>query len=248
VLKYVSKGLFVAAAMFVATFVATEARASVISIANPGGTVSEIGARLRWGGSGFEASVYDSNPFNQSPTLNPGGTPFWQVGTAYGFRINFDAATGLFSLDLDVNDDNSFGAGETISRSVFAAPGQVSYLNTAFKYIMISGNESDSTARSNVSNLVINGSAQASLVPGGFLLDQFYKDSSDLAMPLITITGDLTFTVAGTSTERPAWDFRLRNAGPVPVVEAPEPSTIALIAMALLSMFGFGLMRRRGIA
>jgi hypothetical protein len=30
--------------------------------------------------------------------------------------------------------------------------------------------------------------------------------------------------------------------------EAPEPSTIALIAMALLSMFGFGMMRRRADA
>jgi hypothetical protein len=32
------------------------------------------------------------------------------------------------------------------------------------------------------------------------------------------------------------------------VSRVPEPSTIALIAMALLSMFGFGMMRRRAEA
>jgi predicted transporter len=31
-------------------------------------------------------------------------------------------------------------------------------------------------------------------------------------------------------------------------ISVPEPSTIALIAMALLSMFGFGMMRRRADA
>lgn len=42
-----------------------------------------------------------------------------------------------------------------------------------------------------------------------------------------------------------------RSAGTLegfPQASVPEPSTVALIAMALLSMFGFGLMRRRGVA
>jgi len=205
--------------------------AAITSIADPGGTVSEIGTRIRWGATGFEASIFDSNPFAQTPTLNPGGTPVWNPvsGAPHKFQITFDNVTGALSLAVDFNRDLAFGAGESISRSVFNAPPTTSYVDYGFKYLSISGNEGGNPGRSSVGNLVINGVSMASMTPGGLFLENFYKDSSGSLLTTVNITGEMDFIVAGTSQERPSWNFTLKNSEFAPV---PEPSTY--IAGALL--------------
>jgi hypothetical protein len=211
--------------------------AGMVTTTNPN-VSSEIGARIRWGGNNFEGSVYDSNNLNQNPTLNPGGAPAWALNQPYGFKVSFDSATGTLALSIDFNRNDSFGDGESISRSTFAAPGATSYAGQGFKYLSISGNESGSTARSQVTDLVINGTSFSTMAPGGLFLENFYKDSGDSLVADWMITGKITYLTAGTNQERPGWDFRFRDAAVV-----PEPSTYIAGGLALLPLL-FGLRAR----
>lgn len=213
---------------------AMTASAGIISTPSPDSTVSEIGTRIRWGGSGFEASIFDSDPFAQTPTLNPAGSPVWSPvsGAAHQFRITFDSTTGNLGLDIDFNRSGTFETSESISRSVFV--GTTSYLGLGFKYLSISGNESGSTSRSSVENLVINGTSLPSMTPGGLFLENFYKDSSGNLLTTVTITGAIDFTVQGTSQERPSWNFTFRNAEAASVPDAGN--TLALLGIALTGL------------
>ncbi len=207
----------------------------------PGG---EIGARIRWGSSGFEASLFDANPLDQSPQLNPAGAPVWQVNTAYAFQVDFDSATGVLGLKVDFDNSGTFAAGETITRSTFAAPSLTSYLGKGFNYLSISGNESGSTARSTVTNLAINGTAMNSITPNGIFLESFYKDQLDVPMTAISISGKLTFTTSGTGQERPSWNFTFRGAAD-PVSTPDGGVTASLLGLALA---GLGIARRTFVA
>jgi hypothetical protein len=207
------------AALLAAALASSSAIAGTVTTTNPSGT-SEIGSRIRWGGSGFEASIVDSNPFGQTPTLNPSGSPVWQVGQGRNFEISFDSTTGTLGLKVDFNGTNGFEASETISRSVFGGT-TTSYTGLGFKYIQITGNESGSTGRSNVSDLVINGTSHSTLTPNGAFIEHFFKDAGNAVMTNILITGKLTFTAAGTSQERPSWNFNLLNAEAPVVVPLP---------------------------
>jgi hypothetical protein len=57
---------------------ATGAQAAPIpitAVADLAGTSAAIGARIRWGGTGFEAPIFGSIPFAQTPTPKPDSTP-----------------------------------------------------------------------------------------------------------------------------------------------------------------------------
>ncbi len=205
-----------------------------ITTAGSGGT-TEIGGRIRWGATGFEASLFDNDPFAQNPTLNPGGAPVWLLNNAYKFEIAFSSTTGDLTLKVDFDNSNSFGLGESISKSTFNSPPQTSYAGLGFNYLSITGNESGSTARSELNNLMINGTSLPSLVPNGTSLAQFYKDSSGNPIMNITITGDLTFLTTGTAQERPSWNFNFQNSAPP--VPAPAGAGLVAIGLGLVGWF-----------
>ena len=56
------------------------------------------------------------------------------------------------------------------------------------------------------------------------------------------------YLVVGTTTNGDTGTYSGTISAPNGTATVPEPSTIALIAMALLSLFGFGMMRRRADA
>jgi hypothetical protein len=217
------------------------AAAPIAPVAAPSGANTEIGARIRWGGSGFEASLFDpdfgtNGTINQSVNLNRPGAPAWQVGRAYGFQIDFTSATGALGLAIDFNRNNSFQPFETISRSVFAAPDLVSYTGFGFETLWISARQSG-TARSQITDLTINGSAQTSLTPAaGTGISRHYAASHGNPIADWLITGNITFLTAGTSQESPAWDFKFLDAGTprgADPAEVPLPAALGLFALAV---------------
>ncbi len=216
-----------AAALVVVVGVPLAAEAAIVTVGNPN-ISSDIGARIRWGGTGFEASVFDNNPFSQSPTLNPAGAPVWQLNQGYDFQVTFDSATGTIGLSVDFNRDNSFGADESISRNTFTAPnGLASYVGYGFNYLQVAGNGSVSS----LSNLVINGASFPTITPAGVQTDTYFTDSSGNPITQFNITGTLTFTGTGSAQENPAWNFRFIS--PEQPAAVPEPATLALLGLGL---------------
>lgn len=212
-------------------FTEQRSEAEFIVTSNPNGTTA-LNARLRWGRNGFEAAVYEGA--TEKGNLNPAGTPVWGVGNDYKFNVNWNGATGDFSLSVDFNRDDFFGSGEVVS---FNSPGKI---GTGYQYLTISGNETGSGAgRSNVSGLVINNNTPSTLTPNGTLLDTHYKDDTEITQ--ISISGALTFTTAGTSDERPSWNFRFVVPPPA-AAPVPEPITLAAFGLGGLSLLA---VRRR---
>jgi hypothetical protein len=206
-------------------------------VAAPTTITSEIGARIRWGGSGFEASIFDPQAGPQGQLrhlaqLDPRGAPVWQLGQAYGFRVRFDGASGELSLAVDFDRNRDFTAGETIARSLFLAPGLTSYKDMGFEALWISVRQSR-TAQSRITDLMINGTPQDSLLPAaGQGIGAYYGQHGLRPMTVLDVTGNLTFATRGTAQESPAWDFKLLNAREP--VNVPLPAAMAVLGVALL--------------
>jgi MYXO-CTERM domain-containing protein len=212
----------------------------------PLGADTEIGARIRWGGNGgFRGSVFDpdfgaNNQINQQ-SLNG---PLWQVGTAYGFEVRFTSASGALSLAVDFNRNQQFSSGETVTRSVFGAPGPSSFAGESFEALWISVRQ-NGTARSSITDLVVNGAAQASLAPaagqGGGM---YFLGANGQAPQDWVVRGNVTFFGA-TAQESPAWDFKFMN---VPTASGSEPTAVSApagVAVLALGLLGLAAVRRR---
>jgi hypothetical protein len=233
-----------AVAMAVATpALAPAAQASAITAQSvaPLGADSEIGARIRWGGQGgFRGSVFDpdfggANQIHQQ-ALN--GPP-WALNTAHAFEVRFTSETGALSLAVDFNRNAQFSNGETVTRSVFAAPGPLSFVGESFEALWISVRQSG-TARSSITDLVVNGVAQSSLTPAaGQAAGMYFLGANGQAPRDWVVRGNVTFFGA-TAQESPAWDFKFMNVptatGGAEPTAVSAPAGIAVLAMGLLGL------------
>lgn len=230
-----------AVALAMVAAVPTTASAAVIAVANPGGS-GVIGARIRWGGTGFEAAIRSGtycpapSPNVCGPVLNPTGTPVWTVGADYAFKVEYKTDGSLY-LGVDFNRSNGIEASEELTYN-FGAP-----LNgQGFNFLQVFGNDGTGTAESQVSNLKINGTSIATLASGvAASTDTFYDDNSGGATAWL-ITGELRFITSGTASENPSWNFNFRSPGTPDPATVSVPGTLALGGMALL---GLGATRRR---
>lgn len=212
------------------------AEAGPVVIGTPVGSADSsgnIGARIRWGGTGFEAGIRRGSPTNGNYTnLNPAGAPAWVVGTPYKFETNWAWDTGIFSLSVDFDGSSTFGPGETVTQAFTGGAGTgASRLNYGFYGLRIFGDQTASTATSQLTGLSITGSPVPDIVLGAnSSLTTEYRDFTNDVLDAntwtgLTLTGSITFTTPGTGTERPAWTISLLNPTPV-----PEPGTWVLMA------------------
>ncbi len=242
----------VAAVVFSSAFQQVEA--GPVAIGVPVGSpdsAGNIGARIRWGGTGFEAGIRRGSPTNGNYTnLNPFGTPAWVVGTPYKFETNWAWDTGIFSLSVDFDGSSTFGPGETVTQAFTGGAGTgASRQNFGFYGLRIFGDQTSSTATSQLTNLVVAGTPQADIVlPANSSLTTEYVNLNQVlgdgntvldanTWTGLTVTGNITVTTPGTGTERPSWTISLLNPQPV-----PEPSTMLMLAGAGV---GFGAWRLR---
>ena len=68
---------------------------------------SELGARARWGGTGFEAVMLDAGTQVVGTTLNPVGSPVWQLGQPHAFRLFWEWFSGTLTWQIDFDRNGS---------------------------------------------------------------------------------------------------------------------------------------------
>jgi PEP-CTERM motif len=219
----------------------TAAATVVLSGGPPSPLPSELGARARWGGNGFEAVMLDGGSQVVGTQLNPAGTPAWQLGQPHAFRLAWEWTTGTLTWQIDFDRNGSFTAGETASFARVARAG------TSFSYILLTADSRTSGANSNaidINNLRINGTGLGSFTAdsGGPNIGQWFEPATTgPRFRSIEILGDIVYrNTSGNGAfqnERPR--MQLAFFGPEPV---PEPASWVM----LVTGFGaVGLMLRR---
>jgi hypothetical protein len=195
----------------------------------------DIGARARWGASGYEANLRNNGLDVAGTELNPAGGPVWQLGQSYDFRLSWQAATGTTTWQIDFNRDGLFSASETSS---FIKPERI---GQSFQYIemtLATQTNGNNSSGLNVNNLSINGTSFGNFAQSGNTAQTvWFADSEGFSD--IEILGDLSFLrLSGNgnspfTTDRPSLEFAF--VGPSPLEPVPEPAAWAML------IAGFGL-------
>lgn len=216
---------------------------------------SATGSASRWGGYNFGAGNAVPTAFQEYWTevgiyLDVGGG--WANNTRFDFSSAINNSAGTHNRDFIFNggfyNDNDGSPGTGLNRFIFSAsnntqPGSAYAKNPAKAPIAITASGWYTFQH----HFYDNG--------GQLAADLFIINSSNTPVGMWTLS-DPTDLIAGIGGNRYGWfdynqfstlafdnaQLRTKDAA------VPEPSTIALMVMALLSMFGFGLMRRRADA
>ena len=209
---------------------------------------NDVRSRIRWGEqAGRPVSLKQELRVLLPMFLNPSGTPVWQQGQDYKFRIlytlDYLTEAGNFDLEVDFNADGDFNDASEKATMVTSLLGGLGGNPKRYYGIQISGNESGSLGRSNISDLVINGTSVSDITPAGALVNKYYTSNVGL-MSVIDITGTLKFTdIAGiVGTERPVYNFVMQTA--VPQTAVPEPTSMVVFG-TILSGFCYRRYRNR---
>jgi hypothetical protein len=193
---------------------------------------SELSARARWGGSGFESVILDSGTAIPATQMNPAGAPVWQLGQPYDFRLAWDWSSGTITWQIDFNRNGSFSAAET-SRYIDAA-----LVGSSFQYVRMTLSAQTNGGNSSgidISNLSIDGTSLGNFTHSGNV-DRTNWFESSTGFRDIEILGQLTFRrLSGNGnsvfqSERPRVEFAFVDPEPI-----PEPAAWAML------MTGFGL-------
>ena len=206
---------------------------------------SELGARARWGGTGFEAVMLDAGTQVVGTTLNPVGSPVWQLGQPHAFRLFWEWFSGTLTWQIDFDRNGSFGAGETASLTRLARAG------TTFDYILLTADSRTVGANSNaidINNFRINGTNLGSFTANSSSpnIGQWFEPASPgPRFRSIEILGDMVYRNTGGNGafqgERPR--MQLQFFGPEPV---PEPASWVML-VAGFGAVGAALRRRRTV-
>lgn len=213
----------------------------VLSSGPPSPLPQELGARARWGGTGFEAVMLDGGTQVVGTQLNPVGSPVWQLGQPHAFRLAWDWVTGTLTWQIDFNRDNSFGTGESASFTRLARAG------TSFAYVLLTADSRTTGANSNaidINNLQINGTGLGNFTANSAApnLGQWFEPATPgPRFRTIEILGEIVYRNTGGNgafqSERPRMQLSFFGAEPV-----PEPASWVM----LLTGFGsVGVMLRR---
>lgn len=234
------------AASLLALVPAAASATVVLSGGPPSPLPTEVGARARWGGTGFEAVMLDAGVQVGSTQLNPTGAPAWQLGQPHAFRLAWNWSVGTLTWQIDFNRNGSFGTGETASFTSLPRAG------SSFGYVLLTLNSRSVGANSNaidVNNLRINGTSLGNFSAdiNGPAIGQFFEPATPgPRFRTIEILGDLVFRNTGGNgafqAERPRMQIDFIGIEPV-----PEPATWAMLLTGFGSI-GVILRRRRARA
>lgn len=225
-------GAAVAAVLNFGTWTVDTAGAGLILNNSPPSTATAglPQARLRWGGSGYEAAIRLDGI--DRVMMFPTGTPRWSDGEGRNFLITYQAATGAFNLSVDWDRNNSFsGIGESISWSITTPDRRFS----GIRFFNNSQNISITplTVQTNLGN-----STLASVPFNGTSYYTWTNLSS--IMSDLTLAGQIRFDPTGVYSNESRWEVGLVGASAV-----PEPGSMSLLAAGMAGLVGFRRLRKR---
>ncbi len=203
----------------------------------------DIVAQARNGRTGWEAALF--SPDNAPTYMNPYGAPVWSYGNPYPFHLQYLYATGTTIWSIDFNRNGAFEPGESaIHVSASLAGRSFRYLN-----LFIQGNnQGNGPATATAQDLSVNGVSFGTFTSGNSVLQVLFTDSQGLFGNL-DVRGSLIFSANGNSDERPRLWLRLGSAEPfqepADPSPVPEPSTLMLPALGLVTLTLFETRRRR---
>lgn len=233
------------AGMIVLAAAVPASAAKVVSTSAPVVRIpSDMGARARWGTTGWESIlVNEGGALLTQTAIDRPGTPVWQLGQPYNFSLQWQSKTGTLGWSIDFNRNGVF---ETVEQSSFTKAGRA---NFGYQFIRLTGASRVQGANSNtidIANLAVNGTNLTSLsAANGGAFDQWYMPQKGLFRD-IGVTGTMTFRNTGGNgafaQERPVFNIFLVGQQALPAA-VPEPQTWALLVLGF-GMVGVGARRR----
>jgi hypothetical protein len=169
------------------------AEAAFISTSDPN-SPSEISARVVWTGAALQGSVSDVSSRSSSAVLSPATHTFSGPGSQIAFLVGFNSGAGTVSLSIDFNRDGTFSSNEQLVISSNEMPVMDSFQGLTFEYVSISVGGSNSSRKSSLTDLQINGESFESGRSGRASSELFFRNSASNPASEIFVSGKLSLS------------------------------------------------------